>query len=554
MTRPGRILVVDDHEFWRELLRETLTEGGFFVDCAASKAAALGMLTNNFYHLLIVDIRLDDVDEDNREGFELLAALDEDGLAAGVKIVVLSAYGTMDLMREAFTRFRVVDFAQKDAFIYDDFLEQVNYLFQSEINVNLSLDISWNNGAEPERLVANLLIEDRRIKPGTQEHTLVIAELDDLLCRLFYSANKLMVNPLGLGQSGAAVLRAQPFYLDDGPARSVVVKFGDRKSIEGEYRNFDDYVGRYIGAGRSTAISSQGLRSTTRLGGIVYSFLGTDADKLESFESFYEHSAVKEINPVISRLFQQTCFRWYDNRGNIGPLNLTEDYKKLLGFTAEKLEDGLARLVKSVQGSKKLKFSLLNNKDRSFTNPILELRDRKFIMPAYVTTMHGDFNETNILVDDNGYSWLIDFGRTGKGHIMRDVAELDSVVRLKLLKDHEATLDERLQLEEILCGIRHFKELDSLESSFTTDNDAVAKAFAVVLHLRRTAGTFASRESNDDMSEYYAALLYNAVNILRFNLVPPIQRLHGLLSASLLTDRLMQDFKLIRAPRPLTYS
>jgi len=42
----------------------------------------------------------------------------------------------------------------------------------------------------------------------------------------------------------------------------------------------------------------------------------------------------------------------------------------------------------------------------------------------------------------------------------------------------------------------------------------------------------------DDISEYYIALLYNALNTLRFSSLSPVQREHALLCASLLADRL----------------
>src|SRR3712207_7483701 len=58
---------------------------------------------------------------------------------------------------------------------------------------------------------------------------------------------------------------------------------------------------------------------------------------------------------------------------------------------------------------------------------------------------HGDFNPQNILVDAAHHPWLIDFMRTGPGHILRDVALLESATRIYLMAPDDASLNERLE-------------------------------------------------------------------------------------------------------------
>lgn len=543
MKRPGRVLVLDDHKIWRDLLRDTLREAGFVADCAESKEAALKLIAENFYHLLVVDINLDDTDVNNQDGWDLLVYLNEQGLSPGLKVIILSAYGTMDLVHEAFARHQIVDFVRKDKFLDDEFLAQVQILFESGININLDLRIVWD--PEPKDLVVNLVIGGKRIKAATKEAELAAQELEDLLCRLFYRATQLLVNPLTPGGSGASVLRAQPVYARGG-GHTVVVKFGDRQNVDQEYANFREYVAPYIGGGRSTSIPIEGLRSTTRLGGIVYNFLGTET--ANSFGNYYKQASADKIIAVIDGLFTGTCSWWYGNKGPTQVIDLTQDYKQLLRFTPERIASELEELKKHVQGGNRLKFASLG--DRTFTNPLVDLHKQAFRRTTYLAITHGDFNETNILVDKDKHSWLIDFGRTGEGHILRDVAQLDSIVRLRLIEPDEATLEERLKLEEGLLLVDHFKKVRSekfnfendnerLEQFLKTDNAAIHKAFLVSLALRRIAGGYVP-PPGEDVSEYYVALLYNAINFIRFRQAPSIQRLHGLLSASLLTDKLAQ--------------
>lgn len=234
-----------------------------------------------------------------------------------------------------------------------------------------------------------------------------------------------------------------------------------------------------------------------------------------------------------------TCSGWYANPGQQQLPNLTEDYQRLLGFTSERLDQALLEM-KSVQGKHKLYFRALKD-ERGFTNPIMALETlegQSLTRPTYTCVTHGDFNQHNILVDNAGHTWLIDFQGTGRGHILRDVAMLDTEIRLKLLSSEEATLEEKLLMEETLCKINYFSEIDQLLTSTPTGNAALDKAFASVVYLRSFARRLIPLNPSDDISEYYIALLLNAVNAFRFYSLSTGQREHALLCASLLADRL----------------
>jgi hypothetical protein len=314
-----------------------------------------------------------------------------------------------------------------------------------------------------------------------------------------------------------------------------VVKFGDFRLIDAEYRNYHEYVEKFIGEGRSTAVPPDGLRRTARLGGIIYSLLGGAVEQTESFGSFYANADIEQIKRVLDGLFFETCKGWYSNPGAQRLLNLTEEYKRELNFTTEGLTRALSEGLKSVQGKQKLRFGSLLA-ERTFTNPLLAMTGFNFEESTYVCTTHGDLNENNILVDESSHTWLIDFDSTGRGHILRDVAELDSVLRFRLLGPEEATLEERLKMEESLCRPRRFRDIEQLEATFSTDNPAVAKTFAATLHLRTIARRLVLQ--SDEINEYYVALFYYAVNAIRFYSLSTVQRLHALLSASLIVDLL----------------
>jgi hypothetical protein len=71
--------------------------------------------------------------------------------------------------------------------------------------------------------------------------------------------------------------------------------------------------------------------------------------------------------------------------------------------------------------------------DGEFRNPKRWLDDSyEVYLPVWLATTHGDLNEHNILVTEDSRTWLIDFYRTGPGHILRDLIELECALKFNL--------------------------------------------------------------------------------------------------------------------------
>ena len=531
MNRQARILIVDDLEKWRKELALTLQREGCYTDSASTISEVLLRLRETLYHLLILDIRLKDSDPNNIEGINLLRELDQQGLGEATAVVILSAYGTQEQMRLAFKDFKVADFLSKDHFTKAKFLESVQQVF-SEMRINLMLPIQWQQVKQPEEVIVSLEIGGIRLKRNLELQRQIAFELDDLLCRLFYRASSVLVRPLAVGQSATGVLWVQPFY-DKREARVFVVKFGDFHKIQEEYTNFIEYVQPFVSGGRSTTALE--LRRTPRLGGIVYSLLGAASNHMEDFGSYYQHASIGEITTILDHLFLDTCSAWYANAGELQLYNLTEDYQDMFGFTIENLERAFLELHKYVQVGQRLVFKILKS-ERTFTNPLLGLDGPPLVQRTYTCITHGDLNQHNLFIDTDGHTWLIDFQATGQGHILRDVAQLDSEIRFLLLASGDATLEERLCMEDALCRPERFSQVAAYP--LPTKNPLLAKAYAVVVHLRTLAHTLVARNPDDDISEYYIALFYNAMNTLRFYKLSSVQREHALLCASLLADQI----------------
>ena len=251
---------------------------------------------------------------------------------------------------------------------------------------------------------------------------------------------------------------------------------------------------------------------------------------------------MSQIRAVLDSLFLDTYGAWFTNPGQLQPLDLSAHYQQFLNLSPEHLNHSLKYFELAPDGEQ-LYFDALGD-DYKFTNPFKMMYDQHFTRPTYTCTTHGDLNGHNILIDSRGKTWAINFASTGTGHILRDIAALGTVVRLQLLTPEEATLKERLRMEEALCSAERFSEVEESVKGFieSTSNQALIKAFSTSVHLHSLARRLVSRNPIDDISELYIALFYYAVNTLSFSSLTTLQREHALLSASLLGEAIQGVF------------
>jgi CheY-like chemotaxis protein len=533
MISAGKIFVLEDIDRWRNLLCRLLAKEGYYVDSANSLAEARKCLKENFYHLAILDIQLDKSNPKNEEGMKLLEELHQSGSLKALKIIMFSGIAEKTHFREAFAKYGVLDFYDKEPFSNKKFVEKIHKVFLSQIKVNPSLEISWQS-TTAEQAVLNLRLFKGKIqiKTNSDIKNLIAEELDDLLRRLFYSANSIIVKPLKPGMSGTSVLLVRAFNSIGGTA-SLIVKFGDSEVIKKEEENFNNYVRLYGGA-RHTSILD--VAYTPRLGGIMYQLLGASDEDLESFSDYYAKSTDSEIIYALDDLFYGTCHSWYKSPGVEQAVNITRHYLNKMPITKENLESRFGNLKVKRDSDKLIIFNDLD-KNRKFINPLSILSKGDISFPTYKCIVHGDLNASNILVDKDHHSWLIDFGATGIGHILEDFIELDSIIRFQLLTANDASLEERLYLEESFLSIKNFNQAELSDILFETNNQKLYKAFRTILHLYTLINNF-SPNKKANIDEYYLTLLFYSLNTIRFQNLELVQRQHALLCASLLSEKL----------------
>lgn len=546
----ARVLVLDDDTKWIETIEGVLKPKVGFVQSATSMEEACALLERYYFNVAVVDMSLKPGDDKDRSGIEFLNHLQKHHAIDTVKPIILSAYGTARLIREAFRNYEIVDFLEKQAigdllekdldlvrknrFDADELLENVrsalsrNHLhrdvqveiFQDRSLGELLSEFDWSTqkpgeDAMPDGQAGQVCAEQLR------------SELYDLLRRLFPKASRLFLTPLKAGQSGAGILKIEPVN-DLKVGEPAVVKFGQKEKLWQEQRNFREYIADYVGAYSSTQLDSA---LGWAMGAIRYSLIGTELGALNSFANFYARHDVSKIHAAVDNIFDITCGRWYDNREQPRQSrNLVGLYEEGLNIKKPGKDEwpeiwAAAEATGVDLGGETLQFPGVRG---DFTNPKhwLESQNYQIYLPVWRATTHGDLNPQNILLTEDGRCWLIDFYRTGLGHILRDVVELECSIKFQLTEVE--SLEAYRQLEVILL------QQARIDQPVTYDPDHPHfKLLATLGYVRRRADNFTGAAK--DMREYNLALLLHTLAMLRLTFIKKKHR-SLLLSAAMLCD------------------
>ncbi|MGQ9501876.1 MAG: response regulator [Anaerolineae bacterium] len=192
MNETVNILVVDDSPSWCAIYQEMLSEAGYSVHIATDLAQALESLNQRFFHVVIVDIRLDNHDRDNVQGIQVLQRVWE--LYEGTMAIVSSAYATAEML-PTFMSYGVFDFVAKRAASPDDLARQ----YRSAAFIRGTIDKTGSLDESLKR-IEQAALEARRI--ATSQKWLVSP------FRVFKGFNGREVQTL---LKGAGIVELRPF-------------------------------------------------------------------------------------------------------------------------------------------------------------------------------------------------------------------------------------------------------------------------------------------------------------------------------------------------------
>ncbi|MCB9079090.1 MAG: response regulator [Anaerolineaceae bacterium] len=520
------ILLVEDQEKFYTPVMRWLQEEGYQVTLSKSYSAARCFLNEGHFHLAIVDIRLVEKDEQDRQGLQLAADIQNMDLKGIMPCILLTAHATKENVIAAWLEHGVARLIEKKPGYRKKLLDVVQALFEDEIKINFDL----NYDAGTDQLVVDIA-RDINWSLSKPQFDLLTEQVRDLFGKLFAEAKSVFISKLKPGLTGAAVVRVHPTW-EHGLGPAYVAKVGRRDKVEKESKRYKEYVEKLLPNDKVTQVD---IAYTRHLGMLLYRFAEGDTGPLSEFDQFYQHSQPEAIIASLHNLFQNTCRYWYDHTERKME-NLPQLYYRAFELDESKLVNRIQSLLPGfMPDAETFRF---NPNSPELTNPLAWLAkyQQDCVLPVYQCITHGDLTGRNIMVSNRGRCWLIDFYRTYPSHILRDFVILESDIKYRLLP-MTAWPDFLAFEKRLVQSVQTTIPLDFLE----TLPVELQKAGQVIMALRDIAYKFSrGRVPNHrhTLKEYLISLLMTTLNVARLRHIPADRKLQAMLSAVLICNQL----------------
>jgi CheY-like chemotaxis protein len=124
MNTVKRILIVEDREDHQKIFQEVVSSLGYQPEIAATKEESFMKLNRMSFHVALVDLRLDETDDTNWDGFKVLARIK--AMNEGTQMIVLTNFGEVEQSSEAFREYKVFDFIRKQKMLVLDVKDKIH--------------------------------------------------------------------------------------------------------------------------------------------------------------------------------------------------------------------------------------------------------------------------------------------------------------------------------------------------------------------------------------------------------------------------------------------
>jgi DNA-binding response OmpR family regulator len=113
MAHEGRILLVEDSREWQVEIEKILKDSNYKIKTANTLQKARDLLKDHAYDLVLLDLRLEDWDEENFDGWKLMDILLTCRRENGTHVIIVSAHGMTDHVRDGFKKYKMHDYFDK---------------------------------------------------------------------------------------------------------------------------------------------------------------------------------------------------------------------------------------------------------------------------------------------------------------------------------------------------------------------------------------------------------------------------------------------------------
>jgi hypothetical protein len=235
-------------------------------------------------------------------------------------------------------------------------------------------------------------------------------------------AEIILEKELGGGYSDTRVFRIVPVRRDGARDARMITKIGPAESLRGEYNNYKKRVAPAVPSHMAQILKYCSHDHQAALNYIFVS--GGILGQVVSLEEYYHVHTATEINKALGGLLDKALGEsWYRQSR---PLNRSfrEEYSRHLPAHAD-----LEKIVGAVFPN----LSAEGNRVQipgiagSYPDPLKlypEVLDT--LLEGKLSRVHGDLHPRNLLIDEMGQGWLIDFAKVEDRHNLFDFIKLET--------------------------------------------------------------------------------------------------------------------------------
>lgn len=448
----SHILFVDNDEDFLNTRAEFLIREGYEVFKAISLSEAYRFLENENIHLVVVDIRMEN-DDDERDLSGLKLVIDEEYRL--IPKIILTGHPNTDTARislklQSSGAALAFDYVKKSDST-QDFVQSVKEILVHHSQINWSLSIDWKI-CDPLYLVK---VMDPQLEGKLLIHR--AEEIEDLFRRLYTEKDQIRVEKMLWDRVGRLALVILAFKEGVNPEACIVV-CGHAAIISEEAKSFRKYSPNVSGAA-GTNISGR-TAVTTHYAANAYILAGHVLEGVQTLFDFYKYGPEKVFNIGLKYLFQDTLKAWHQEKfiqiesGQTGVsycdrLNLTGLAPFYFEERLRMVEVQIPKLNVSITKEANMLSVGFSHSSYKYPNPTSLL---KRLMteenPELYIVAPGTISGDSIVVDQTGKAWLTDFFETGLTPVFWNYISLEAQIRFDWVETKD--LLRRYELEKSL--------------------------------------------------------------------------------------------------------